>query len=283
MPRTVSMIAGVAELASQVRDVPVDGVVASPRRRRPTPARARSSRSTIARPWRTSSSRSCASRRVRCSGRPARHASPDRGSSEVSPNASSSVGGRLRRSKARRRAIELVRVERLDEVVVRAGLEPLHALLHCVACGEQQHRQREALGADAPGHREPVHRRHRDVEHHDVGHRALHPDERVASAGRALHRETGTFQHASEHAQDAGIVVDDEHGGRHVCSSPKVAPTSPSVNGSRVADPDRRAPESCSRPECTDVRGVPGRPPSEISPGPPITSPPCRICHRSPR
>ena len=105
---------------------------------------------------------------------------------------------------------ELVRVERLDEVVVRAGLEPLHALLHCIACREQEHRQREALGADPPGHREPVHRRHGHVEHQHVRHRALHPDERGASVARALHGETGGGQHALEHAADGRIVVDDE-------------------------------------------------------------------------
>ena len=70
-----------------------------------------------------------------------------------------------RRSSARRRAIELLDRERLDEVVVGAGLKAGDAVLDLVARGQDQDRRAHAVGAQPSADRTPAEVGHRDVEH----------------------------------------------------------------------------------------------------------------------
>ena len=63
---------------------------------------------------------------------------------------------------------QLAQRERLDEVVVGAGIEARHAIVDRVARGEHQHRRAVAGLAHAPADLEAVEVRHRDVEYHGV-------------------------------------------------------------------------------------------------------------------
>ena len=58
---------------------------------------------------------------------------------------------------------QLFERERLDEVVVGAGVEPFHAVGHRVAGGEHQHRGAIARGAQPAADLEPVGLGHQDV------------------------------------------------------------------------------------------------------------------------
>ncbi len=108
---------------------------------------------------------------------------------------------------------QLLERERLDQVVVGAGIEPVDPVVGGVACGEQQHRDVVPLGADAAAHLEPVDDRHHHVEHHDVG-QALGEDAEgpttVGSGGDVVALEG---QAALEAVPDIGFVVDDQDGG----------------------------------------------------------------------
>ena len=82
---------------------------------------------------------------------------------------------------------QLLALERLDEVVVGAGVEAGDALLERVARGQQEDRHGEALGAQAARDGEAVDAGHGHVEHEDVGHRALDRGERGAAVGDGAH------------------------------------------------------------------------------------------------
>ena len=64
---------------------------------------------------------------------------------------------------------QLFQCERLDEVVVGAGVESGDAVAERVLRGQHQHRRARAARAHPPAHLEAVHRRHRHVQDHDVG------------------------------------------------------------------------------------------------------------------
>ena len=76
---------------------------------------------------------------------------------------------------------QLAQRERLDEVVVGAGVEPVDAVVDRVARGQHQHRRAVAGRAQPAADLEPVEPRHRDVEHDRVDRRRR---ERRAPGGR---------------------------------------------------------------------------------------------------
>ena len=108
---------------------------------------------------------------------------------------------------------QLVDLERLDEVVVGAGVEARDALVEGVAGGQQQDRDAEALAAQPSGDREPVHARHRDVEHDHVRQRALDLGEGGAAVGRGGDVVALGGQRPLEHPPDRRVVVDEQDGG----------------------------------------------------------------------
>jgi hypothetical protein len=67
--------------------------------------------------------------------------------------------------------LQLAQRERLDQVVVGAGVEALDAVVDGVARGEHEHRRAVAGLAHAPADLEAVDAGHADVEHHGVGRR----------------------------------------------------------------------------------------------------------------
>ena len=127
-------------------------------------------------------------------------------------------GDRRRRPAAAERAHageQLGRGERLDEVVVGAGVETRDPVLDGVAGGEQQDRGADPLRAQPAADGESVEAGHGDVEHDDVGDRALDGGERRAAVRGgdglvALGRER-----PDEHPEDGWVVVDDQDAFRH--------------------------------------------------------------------
>ncbi len=91
---------------------------------------------------------------------------------------------RLRAPQQRAQArLELLQGERLDQVVVGAGVEPRHPIVDGIARGEHQHRRAVAGVAQPAADLEPVDPGHRHVEHHRVVAHLRHAVERLAAVG----------------------------------------------------------------------------------------------------
>ena len=153
-PRTVSISGGSPSLRRRYGDVAVDDVQASPRTGSPTRARAPASRVTTLRAFRSSSSSSVASRALNANLRVPRAAVRVAGRKEVPVR--KHLGGLTAATQQRPHPREqLLRRERLDEIVVRACIEALHAIGHSVASRQQQDRQRKALRTNPPATASP--------------------------------------------------------------------------------------------------------------------------------
>ena len=66
--------------------------------------------------------------------------------------------------------LQLADIERLDEVVVGARVEPVDAVRDRVARGQHQDRDAIARPAQLAADLEPVDARHADIEHERIGH-----------------------------------------------------------------------------------------------------------------
>ena len=119
--------------------------------------------------------------------------------------------GALRRSRARIRARQLLEGERLDEVVVGAGVEAGHPVVDRRPGGEHQDRGVVAGLAEPPAHLEPVHAGHGHVQHDGVS-RALGVG---TKRGRPVLGELGLValepQGAIERLAHRRFVVDHQH------------------------------------------------------------------------
>src|SRR3954453_3272675 len=124
-------------------------------------------------------------------------------------------GAAARRPAAQQRAQageQLLALERLDEVVVGARVEPLHARLDRVARG--QHEDRHVVGgAQAARDLDAVELRQAEVEDHEV--RVVRGGlvERCLPAAAEAHVVAVQAQRALEHLRDLVVVLDDEHAG----------------------------------------------------------------------
>ena len=90
------------------------------------------------------------------------------------------IGPAQQRAQAR---LQLAQGERLDEVVVGAGVEALDAIVDRVARGEHQHGRPVTGLPQAPADLEPVEPRHRDVEDDRFGGRGGQPIEGFLAVG----------------------------------------------------------------------------------------------------
>jgi hypothetical protein len=106
--------------------------------------------------------------------------------------------------------VQLVERERLDEVVVGAGVEPRDAVADLVARGQHEDRRAVAAGAQAAADGEPVDARHADVEHHGVEAAGGQPLQRLGAVRRALDVVALDAEGAAERARERWVVVDDE-------------------------------------------------------------------------
>ena len=118
-------------------------------------------------------------------------------------------GGR-RRSSARRRGEQLLQVERLDEVVVGAGVEALDAGVDRVARGEHQDRH-VAVGAQLLAHLDAVELRQPEVEDHGVGLEHAGLVERGLAVLGEPHVVALAAQGTTDDIPDIGVVFDYEH------------------------------------------------------------------------
>ena len=154
-----------------------------------------------------------------------------------SPRAASRVAGsrrdvgELQRGVARAGAAEqraqpgaqLLDGERLDEVVVGAGVEPLDAVGDCVARGDDEHRHRIAAAAQRAADLEAADLGHQEIEHDRVGRRLRLARERLRAV-LGLVDLVVRAQGARDRRADRRVVVDHEHTSRHgriVPASPK--------------------------------------------------------------
>ena len=122
-------------------------------------------------------------------------------------------GAAARRPAAQQRADageQLVALEWLDEVVVGARVEPLHAGVDRVARGEHQDRH-VALGAHAPRNLHAVELRQPEVEHHRIGLEHARLLERGLPVARDADVVALLVERAAEHAGDVGVVLHHKH------------------------------------------------------------------------
>src|SRR3954452_6979249 len=106
---------------------------------------------------------------------------------------------------------QLLAFERLDEVVVGADVQALHARLQCVACGEHQDRRVVPVVAQATGDIEAVQPRQAEVEDDDVGQEGVGLVEAAHPIGGELDLIALQAQRALQDLGDLLVVFDDEH------------------------------------------------------------------------
>src|SRR5207244_2204536 len=108
---------------------------------------------------------------------------------------------------------QLVEVERLDHVVVRAGLEPGDAILHLVPSREDADRRLDVALAQPRGDGHAGEVGHHDVEHYHLRAQLLDELQRAPAAIGHLHREALEAQRALEGYADLLVVIHDENEG----------------------------------------------------------------------
>ena len=104
---------------------------------------------------------------------------------------------------------QLLGLERLDDVVVGAGLEPDDDV-DGVALGGQHHDRDAGLGADLLADVDAVLAGQHQVEQHQVGPVVAERLERLVTAGDHPALEALLAEHDREHLGQRGVVVDDE-------------------------------------------------------------------------
>ena len=116
---------------------------------------------------------------------------------------------------------ELVGVERLGDVVVRAEVEALRLVGGRALGGEQDHRHRAPL-AQLPHHLDPVQVRHDDVQQDDVRADLLGLGQRVLAAVGGHDAEALLRERDADELRDARFVVcdEDERLGAHASHLP---------------------------------------------------------------
>ena len=116
---------------------------------------------------------------------------------------------------------QLLQRERLDHVVVGAGIEPRHAVAEAVAGGQHQDRHAVAVRAQAAAYGQPIEIRHGDIEDDRVRSAYAHLRQRRLAVRRRRHVEPLAAQRPAERFGDPGVVVDDEdvHALKHSSAS----------------------------------------------------------------
>ncbi len=121
---------------------------------------------------------------------------------------------------------ELVRAERLRDVIVRADLEPDDPL-RLVGAG-RQHDDRNGggprLAAHDPADLKTVHLRQHQVEHQQVGRTIRERLERLPPGGQEFGGKPRLLQITLDELRDVPIVLDDEDPCAHVVAGPAATP-----------------------------------------------------------
>ena len=106
---------------------------------------------------------------------------------------------------------DLFERERLDDVVVGAGLQPRDAVADLVARGEHAHRDVVPGRPQAPQHLHPVQVGHRHVQQHHGRIDLLDRGQRGPAARRRHDLEALEPEPGADAAPNARVVVDQQH------------------------------------------------------------------------
>src|SRR5215218_4700495 len=106
---------------------------------------------------------------------------------------------------------QLLALERLDEAVVGADVEPFHARVERVARGEHEDRRVVVVAPQPPRDVDPVEPGQPEVEHDQVGQERVDVLERLDAVARELDLVALPAQRALEDLRDVLVVLDDEH------------------------------------------------------------------------
>ena len=106
---------------------------------------------------------------------------------------------------------QLLALERLDEVVVGADVEPLHARVQRVARGQHEDRRVVLVAAQLAGDLDAVHARQAEVEDDEIRQERLRVVQRLGAVVGELDVVALHAQRALEDLGDLLIVLDDEN------------------------------------------------------------------------
>lgn len=110
---------------------------------------------------------------------------------------------------------ELSRLERFDDIVVRAEAEPDHTIGLLAPRGQQDHGDAvavQSIRADATHHLEAVETREHQAQHDQVGTAGADRSDGGRPIGRCSRVVPGAAQVACNHLGDRRLVVDDQNG-----------------------------------------------------------------------
>ncbi len=112
----------------------------------------------------------------------------------------------LRRSSGAQPGLQLVEVEGLGQVVVRAGVQAQHAVAHGAARSQDEHGRAQALAARTFQHLQAVQPGQAQIQHHGVGlaHQPLRQGR--GAVGRRLHLDAAPDQRALQRGAH-GVVI----------------------------------------------------------------------------
>ena len=114
---------------------------------------------------------------------------------------------------------QLFKVERFDDVIIRTGVQPAHAVAHLVARGEHQHRRffgfAETL-EDFPA----VQSRQHHVQHNGVVVRAFGAEKTVVTGGGGVHGITFLAQCLCQAGEQIRFIFNNENS--HVCRAGEI-------------------------------------------------------------
>ena len=105
---------------------------------------------------------------------------------------------------------QLAEIERLDQIVVSAAIEPLDSRLDGVAGGQHQDGNRASRGADGAAHRESILHRKHDVEDQGVVVDRFDLEHGALPVGRQIDRVGLLAQSLGEHVSRGGFVFDQQ-------------------------------------------------------------------------
>ncbi len=110
---------------------------------------------------------------------------------------------------------ELLGLERLDDVVVRARLQADHHVDR-VALRRQHHDRHAGLGSDQPADLNAVTAGQHQIEQYKIGFGLPKSSERFVAVRYERRLETLTTKHDSEHLGQCCVVVDDQDASLHI-------------------------------------------------------------------
>ncbi len=125
------------------------------------------------------------------------------------------------------RVSEGFKIQRLDQIVVRAQAQGLHSGFHRGIGRHEHHRQGRIIGQNALEGADAVHARHAHIGKHHVKGFFMHQGHGIVAVGGFLHRISPGTEHGSEHAAMGIVVINHQNAVVHPCHSLCYAPAPP--------------------------------------------------------